>query len=268
MPIRCLELTRIRAAFVGFLLAAVLCVPSAQAGFLDITTLTSGSTGSFTGTLDGVSVTGVLTAMPGHLQFNGPGTDDLSSTIDNTSPQYRYSSVYTPFQAATDRVGYTLIGGTTGTAQLTIAFGQAITNPVFQVANLDSMVYDFSLTPGLTGLTLLSGNGGGGDGLTVNGLVIEDANPRTLALIGPTNPPPLTGGRSAYGSVQLDGTFNSLTINLNFNPNTPAGDGDGENFTLATVPEPSGLALLGCGVLIIALRRQFRRRFAGRKAKF
>ncbi len=151
------------------------------------------------------------------------------TTIDNTTPQYSYSNIYTPFQSLGDRVGYTMFNQTGQTATLKIQFSSPVTNPIFHVANLEAMIYDFS-DPGngSIALSLLSGNGGGGDGLTVDttNKIIADANPFTGAGLSPFTPPPTTGARSAYGSVALLGTFSTLNIKLQGNPSlTLAGDG-------------------------------------------
>ena len=130
-------------------------------------------------------------------------------------------------------------------------------------ANLDSMIYDFSPTAGLNGLTLLSGNGGAdSDGLAVNGLIVEDANPLTIVGVSPAAPVPTEPtARSGYGSVQLLGTFTSLDIALRQNPGT--GGGDGNAFTISTAmettPEPaSALGLLALGAVAAgsALKRK------------
>ena len=237
---------------------ALVGISSANANsFLDLTSVTAGTSGSFSGTLGLVSVNGAITSSTPGFQFNNPtGTNSWEeSTIDNSSPQFSYSSVYSPTIALTDRVGYTSFFGTLNQATITIDFSSAVVDPVFDVANLDSMQYDFSSNAGIA-LVLLSGNGGGGDGILVTGDVISDANPLTLVGQDPSQPPLLTGARSAYGSVELLGTFTSLTINVD----NPDGNGDGGSFTLATTPEPGSIILLGAGMLGLAgmMRRKSR----------
>ena len=230
----------------------------ASAGFLDITSLTPGTSGSFSGTLGGVGVAGTISTTAPHFEFSATGSDFFNSTIDNTSTQYSYGNIYTPSIPLTDRVGYASYDGTRNTATITINFTSAVTNPVFHVANLDSMQYDFSATAGLAGLALLSGNGGGGDGILVAGDVIKDANPLTAIGQPPTDQPLTSGARSAYGSVLLEGTFTSLTINVD----NPGSAGDGGSFTLSTIPEPSTLALAGIGGFSGLIGAWRRRRFA------
>lgn len=235
-----------RFAFVGVLLVMLIGASGARADmYLDLTALTPGTSGTFTGTLNGVGVTGAITANDGSYAFRPTGTNFDSSTTDSTSPQYSYAGIYTPTQALTDRVGYDKFVSA-GTATVTINFTSPITNPVFQVANLDGSQDTFSLTGGLTGLNLLSGNGGGGDGLGVIGNKVLDLNPNTLFGVDPATPPPTSGPRSAYGSVQLLGSISTLT----FVSSTPSGfnlGGDGGSFTLSVsptaVPEPSTLVL-------------------------
>lgn len=234
--------------------------------FLNITSLTpttgTGASlvqGGFSGTLAGVDVTGVLSGTnTSNFRIRDVGTSFEQSTMDDNSTQYSYSDIYSPRTPRADRIGYTFQNGGTLTPRLTITFSTPVFNPVFHVANLDSMTYTFvNSTGGLTSLLLLSGNGGtDNDGLKVSGLSIMDANPSTIVSQGPDTHPNMTGSRSAYGSVKLLGTISQLEINL-----SRAGSGDGGSFTLSVVPEPGSLAVLGiitaCG---IARQRHARRR--------
>lgn len=230
-----------------FLFALCLALASASpvfaSTFLDLTSVTGGSTGSFVGKLGGITVNGAITTSTPGFVFNTPTTPTNSwelSTIDNSSPQFSYSSVYSPTIALTDRVGYTSFIGSINPATITITFSAPVTNPIFDVANLDAMRVTAN---NAMSLVLLSGNGGGGDGLQVVGNVISDANPNTAVGQSPSSAPLLTGPRSAYGSVELKGTFTTLTLNVINN-----GNGDGGSFTLVT-PEPSSFLLLGSGLL-------------------
>jgi hypothetical protein len=239
----------------------LIATPQAKAAvvFLDLNTFTAGGpgTGTFAGTLGGVNVTGsILAGGSSNFQILGINpTDWAGTTIDNTTPQYSYSNIYTPSQNLGDRVGYVASGSNApiATATLTIQFSSPVTNPTFHVANLDGMIYDFSdPSNGSIALSLLSGNGGGGDGLTVDttNKIIADVNPFTGVGLSPFTPPPTTGARSAYGSVALLGTFSTLNIKLQGNPSlTVAADG-GSFMISTTVPEPSTvLSLLTLGTL-------------------
>ncbi|MGO9470848.1 MAG: PEP-CTERM sorting domain-containing protein [Isosphaeraceae bacterium] len=233
-------------AFVGVLLVMLVGGPAARAGsFLELTAVTPGTSGTFTGTLNGVAVTGAITANDGSYEFTLTGLASWdNSVLNNTSPQYSYSNIYTPSIPLTDQVGYDKFASS-GTATVTITFGSPVTDPVFHVANLDASADTFSLTGGLTGLSLLSGNGGAGDGLGVSGNTVLDLNPDTGVGQDPSTPPLTSGPRSAYGSVELLGTISTLTFSVSY-PGLPPGDGG--SFTLsagaAAVPEPSSLALL------------------------
>jgi hypothetical protein len=238
----------------------LIATPQAKAAvvFLDLNTFTAGGpgTGTFAGTLGGVNVTGsILAGGSSNFQILGINpTDWAGTTIDNTTPQYSYSNIYTPSQNLGDRVGYGMFAGASSqSATLTIQFSSPVTNPTFHVANLDGMIYDFSdPSNGSIALSLLSGNGGGGDGLTVDttNKIIADVNPFTGVGLSPFTPPPTTGARSAYGSVALLGTFSTLNIKLQGNPSlTVAADG-GSFMISTTVPEPSTvLSLLTLGTL-------------------
>jgi hypothetical protein len=251
-----------------FAIALLLSVAGTTSAFADLLTLsavTPGSSGSFTGTLDGIAVNGSITTTTPNFTFSpavsaNPNFPD--STINDTSPQYSYSNIYAVSAPLADQVGYVTLTGTQNLATITISFGTAVLNPIFQVANLDGMQYDFTHTIGLTGLDLLSGNGGGGDGILVTDDVISDADPTTVVAQAPDAAPFTTGARSAYGSVELLGSFTTLTIDVSNFDNQGTYEGDGGSFTLATtVPEPWSFTLFAtmCGILALCMRRRLAR---------
>ena len=252
-----------RAASIGAVLAAALWAGPARAQqFLDLTTLTTGTSGTFTGALGGIPVAGaIITNSDRSFALFSPSTTINHPSHNISFTPFSNSEIYTPTVPLTDRVGYTKMGSVTA-ATFIINFGAPITDPVFHIANLDSSTYDFAPTVGLGGVSLLSGNGGGGDGLVVNGTAISDANPNTVIGVDPATTPPTTGARSAYGSVRLLGTFTTLTANVT------SSFGDGGSFTLSTgpaaaaVPEQGTLALLGTGLLPLAGVAVRRRRAA------
>lgn len=215
--------------------------------FLDVTSVTPGvlgsSGGSFSGFLGTVLVTGAFTSSDNSLFVTPVGSGFSGTVVSSLSPQYSYSNVYTPATSATDQVGYgKSVTASVGT--ITIDFHQMISNPIIHIANLDHSVWNFDGTPGIGLMSLMSGNGSAGDGLGIAGTQVFDLNPVTFDNMPPTVSPPTSGGRSAYGSVQLHGSFSQLKIAV-------ASDGggttitDGGNFTLsvAAVPEPSSLML-------------------------
>ena len=235
------------------LLASLLGGSTGKAAlFLDLATVAPGGpgVGTFSGTIGGISVTGSVSGSPSVFSINGTGAGIGNSTTDGSSPQYGYSTVYSPTIALTDRVGFTYLTGATNV--VTITFGSPVTNPVFHVANLDSAQFSFTGLAGLTSMTLLNGNGGGdGDGLTVTGspsFSILDANGTTSDATLPTSTPPIAGARSAYGSVQLNGTFTTVA----FGVGTVGPGTDNGSFTLSIVPEPGSLMLAGMGLLSAA----------------
>jgi PEP-CTERM motif len=254
-------------AFVGVLLVTLIGAPSARAGsaFLDLTAVTPGTSGTFAGSLNGVGVTGAITANDGSYQWTLTGLASWDNSVtNNTSPQYSYSNIYTPSIPLTDQVGYDKFFST-GSATVTITFGSAVTDPVFHVANLDASEDTFSLTGGLTGLHLLSGNGGGGDGLGVSGNTVLDLNPDTAVGQDPSTPPLTSGPRSAYGSVELLGTISTLTFNVSY-PGLPPGDGGSFTLSTSAVPEPSSLALFCVAGGLGGIGFLWWRRRRGRKA--
>lgn len=237
--------------FLAFVIALPICGVCYGDLFLDLTSVTAGGpgVGGFTGTLGGNLVTGSITTPggPSSFFFNSPGVGLGDSTVSGTSPQFSYATVYNPTIGATDRVGFTSLGLASNV--MTISFASPITNPVFHAANFDWVQPSFALNPGLTSMTLLNSNGDGVDGLSALALTpgtfqIRDIDPSTSDATLPTSTPPTTGGRSAYGSVQLNGTFTSLTVAIG----TLGPFSDSGSFTLSVVPEPSAFILSGLGL--------------------
>ena len=224
---------------------------SVQADYMDITSIFPGGlgAGSFTGTLHGAAVTGTL-GVPGSgfTVFNPVVPGIGGSTIDGSSPQHSYAGIFTPITPLSDRVGFSAGAGPVS-AHVTLTFSIPITNPTFHVANLDASFIDFapSAPLGLTGMTLITGNGGAGDGLGISVFTIFDALPVTFDMTPIDSPPPMFGPRSAYGSILLSGTFSTLEFNIF----TPAGIEDA-SFTISAVPEPNSIllcAIFGLGVV-------------------
>lgn len=235
----------------GALVFTLSAVTSQAAVFLDLFPggVTPGSigVGTFAGTLGGISVSGSITGPAPAFAFNAPSPGIGGSTTDGSSPQFSYPTVFSPTALTTDRVGFTYISGATDTVIIT--FSSPVTNPVFHVANLSGVAFNFGPTPGFTSLTLLAGNGGTGDGIdpSFGGAPysfahIQDLSPPTSDATLPFIPPPTAGPRSAYASVQINGTFSSLVI-LTDGMGPPSDDG---SFTIS-IPEPGSalLALLG-----------------------
>lgn len=256
-------MTTIRFRIAGLAALLAFGCSAAYADWLQVSSLTTGTAGTFTGSLGGVAVTGGITASPANtLQLNGTsGTNSWEeSNTTNTSPQYSYSSVYAYTIGGTDELGLTKFYSQTETGVLTINFAQPMTNVVLQIANLDAAVWDLSNTAGLTGLSILKGNGGGGDGLglAVSGDTILDLNPTTQVGQNQSASPLTSGARSAYGSVELMGTYSSLVVDVAMNPNGISGDGF--NFTLVSTPEPASMALLGVIVIWFSVKTWLRLR--------
>ena len=219
-------------------LAAAMASANADDVFMDVTSITPGSTGGFTGKIGCVEVTGSLAGDDPDTQIADVnfGSSWADSVVDGSAIQFSNPAVYTPSNSTGDKVGY-LLFRSEGTEIFTITFSEPVTNPVFHIANLDSMIFDF-MPSGLSAgdLKLLSGNGGAdGDGLAVNpdNPIIEDGDPLTAFGTEATDPIPMfPEARSAYGSVMITGTFTELKIALRQNPALDDGDGGTIQFSL------------------------------------
>lgn len=231
------------------LCAAVLIVSPVRAAYLDLDDPGGVTPGSFTGILNGVSVLGVVTVGVGpafHFEtFFVPSPSLGKSTIDNTSPQHMYPGIYTPTESFTDRIGYESVASAPHTAHIHVTFGGVVVNPIIAVANVDLSYFDFisNIPNGMTGMSILSGNGGGGDGLALTGTIIHDLVPTTPDFTPDGAAPPIGGPRGAYGSIQIYGSFTALDFDIKNDDLLPGVSIDNATFTL--VPEP-GSALLAC----------------------
>lgn len=227
--------------------------------FLDVISVTPGSSGvgAFSGTLGGITITGSISGAP-VFSFNAIGTGLGDSTIDGSSPQFSYSSVFSPTTPATDRVGFTYLAFA-GNA-VTLTFSSPVTDPVFHIANMDWMALTFAPTPGFTSLTLLNGNNGpDGDGIDpafggppYGFALVTDKMPFTTDSTPPAGSPPTVGDRSAYGSVRINGTFSTLV----FVTDAMGPFSDSGSFTVSVVPSPATLSAF----VAIALASNARRR--------
>jgi hypothetical protein len=256
----------IRKLFFSLLLLTLGQAGHAQT-FMDITSLTSGGTGvgTFSGTLGAATVTGSILSSnyANSFTFNSTSNAGLSawelSDIGATSPQFSYSTIYAVARNNVDTLGYTLFNnnpvGTTNTARMQLSFSRPVKDLVINVANLDNSTWDFTASGGVSSLTLLKGNGNGTDGLGINGKIIRDLANGDVGL-APSTTPTTSGTRSGYGSVMINGTYSSLTIDLTA---VHSLGGDGGNFTLILVPEPTSIGLLlpgAVGLLLLRRRRK------------
>jgi hypothetical protein len=228
--------------------------------FLDVTAVTPGGPGigTFSGTLGSIAVAGSISGPPAFF-FTTTGSGIGDSTIDGSSPQFSYSTVFSPTVSLTDRIGFTYLATAGNLVSLT--FSAPITDPVFHIANFDWAAFSFAPTLGLSSLTLLNGNDGpDGDGIdpafggpAYSSLLVWDANPSTSDSTPPGGLPPSSGTRSGYASVQLNGTFSSI----GFVVDAMGPFSDNGSFTISAVPEPGSLGLIGLGVVGMTI---FRRR--------
>jgi hypothetical protein len=219
---------------------------------------------SFSGDLNGVPVDGAITVGTGPTLFETffvPSPSLGKSTKDNTSPQHSYAGIYAFAESSTDRIGYESVA-TAGpiSAHVHVTFGGVVLDPIISVANVDLSYFDFAsnVANGMTGMTILSGNGGG-DGLFLAGTIISDLVPTTVDFTPDSPAPPTAGSRSAYGSVQIFGVFTALDFDIkNDFLLGPAASIDNATFTFVPEPGSALLAMIGGASLVGFARRRHR----------
>jgi hypothetical protein len=182
------------------------------------------TTGSTTGSASGTTPGGVGVTYTGNVIFTG----NVAGFVWGPASTFSGGTVGNPPLTSGGEVSLT---GGTGTGTETITFSQAVTNPVLAIASLGQagITAEF-VFPVSEPFTIESG----GPSTTFGG---------TSIFAGGTCPANTVCGQEGSGTVQINGTFTSLTFT---NPVF-------ENFYLLTVgvpggaavPEPASLALLG-----------------------
>lgn len=117
--------------------------------------------------------------------------------------------------------------GSIGSIDVTVTFSEAVQNPRFHFLNLDNGSIDFAATP----TTLLSGN----PIFDVAGSVVNAVT--QAATVGGCQDAMGAGSNGACGSVELSGSFTSVTFTIIDN-NTSTGGGDGFAWTMSLDPTP------------------------------
>lgn len=241
--------------------AALGLAAPARADFMDLFLpggITPGAGGGFSGTLDGVGVTGAFVGPHAVAAVVPSPTAVIGfSTVDNGSPQHSIFPPFYPTKAGSDRVGYEAVA--IGATTVTVTFAAPMRDLVIHVSHLDTSFLEFapSVPLGLTGMAVLASNGGA-DGLAIgggSGLQIFDLDPTTIDFVPNTAPPPLAGARSGYGSVQLFGVYTTLRFDIVH----PVAAIDNATFTFSSVPEPGTLLLFGLTGLSAAGWARYRR---------
>ena len=211
----------------------------------------SGNQSTITGSLGGNNFSASISGQPTSI-FAA-----TSVVSDNTSSTFSDPALYDPSGNNLDRLGLTYFNMNPGASStLTFTFDDPVLNPVFHFKELDASGWDFGGTSGFTGITRRSGNDQFGvrnsnGQFGVSGRVVQDMNGSFV------------DGGGADGSVQLNGSFTTVTIDwFDALPSDDRGDGfslqiSTEKSTTST-PEPS--TLLGLGTLALATGTLLRRK--------
>jgi hypothetical protein len=226
----------------GSLVAALVAAAPSLASAQSWTDWTSGSPGSFGGTLFGSSVTFTGANIGGQL---GNGTD-VATTLSETGGQgnnyFSANSGNAYNQGGLTVPGLGLVQFNGATTSNTITFGTAVVNPFLAFVSVgqggDPVTYDF----GGDVFTMLSDNTSAGNcaywGCGTNS-------------VGVGNSASILLGTEFSGTVQFVGTFSSISFTTN----------PGENWHAFTVgaaapasvtPEPATMAMMATGLVAMA----------------
>jgi len=208
-------------------LAMVLAPKAGADSFMILNTAPPVNTsGSYTGTVDGVAFTATATNF-GAPETNTTGTATFYSGLPGT---------FTPLLPQSYSLGFYSEDG------FTINFASPVTNVTFDIFSLvNNLTFNAPVT-----LVSAGGNnfpGGPGVGITVSGdTVMGQAS---------------GNGGDANGTFTLAGTFTTITAT----PFVKQSDGAAFTFSAQSVPEPSSLVLAGvslaaCGLVLLRRRRR------------
>jgi PEP-CTERM motif-containing protein len=225
----------------GSLAAALVAATPSLASAQSWTDWTTGSAGSFGGTLFGSSVTFTGGNIGGQLD-NGTNVTGTLTENGNGNNYFSFNSGNAYNQGGLTVPGLGLVQFNGASASNTITFGTAVVNPFLAFVSVgqggDPVTYDF----GSNVFTMLSDNTSGGNcaywGCGTNS-------------VGVGNSASILMGTEFSGTVQFIGTFSSISFTTD----------PGENWHAFTVgaaapasvtPEPATMAMMATGLVAMA----------------